>query len=175
MQVDNVDAHGDNNEDPGPPLPGEREEKQRDVPHVFTINERDRLELSRPVSPRSSVTVMGLIHRVMELQTKNKATEATANMMCDLISDVFTDPGQEINYRHHKYMVEKNFLIKVQVLHVCKQDCVLFYDSPHDPAYQYGELNQCPKCGEDRYDENQQPVKRFWYVPLKELIDATFC
>jgi hypothetical protein len=97
VQVVNVDAHGGDNVDQGPPSPGER-----DVPHVFTINDRDRLELSQPVTPGSSVTVMGLIHRIMEVQTKNKATEATANMMCDLISDVFTNPGQGINYRHHK-------------------------------------------------------------------------
>jgi hypothetical protein len=76
MQVDNVDAHGDNNEDPGPPLPGEREEKQRDVPHVFTINERDRLELD--------------YHGRVELfKTLMQVAEST---------EITVDPGQVVQY-----------------------------------------------------------------------------
>ena len=37
------------------------EEKLPDVPHVFTMNDKDRLELMRPVAPGSTTTVLLLL------------------------------------------------------------------------------------------------------------------
>ena len=59
------------------------------------------------------------------------------------------------------------FLVKPLTFHACPKDCILFHK-------EYKDNRVCPKCQSDRYTENEQPVRKFVYLPLGSRLMRMF-
>jgi hypothetical protein len=148
-----------------------------EVPVFCDLSEEkiNALHLRERVAEGSTCTQLGLVQRLLEIQSARKLAEGAVDDMIQLMNDVFG--CDTMNYRKAKQLVEDHCLLGARTYDACVNDHILFYNSPYDKRYQFDsvDITQCPTCGEARYDKRSGKArKQFFYIPLRDILSAVF-
>ena len=119
--------------------------------------------------------MLGLLERVIVNQMKGKVSQTSTEDTMSLVNEI-VEPANPRNYSQAKQMVKKTCLKNARQIHACINDCIVYYDSPFLPEYQYSKLEKCPRCDARRYYARTKiPRKIFEFIPLRDHVDALFC
>jgi hypothetical protein len=142
--------------------------------HAFDLHNFHLSDLRKPLHPGCSVSMLGLIQRVVALQTRHKASDKHSEDVMSLCHEL-TDPPHPRTYRQAKTIMEKTCMSNCTQIPACPDDHIVFYNSPFDPEYQYADLDECPQCGASKLDLDGNPVRVFHHIPLGDHVEAIFC
>ena len=107
----------------------------------------------------------------MKGKVSQKAAEDTMKLVHDIV-----EPECPRSYRQAKLMVVKTCMKNARQIHACIDDCVVYYDSPCRPDYQYSKLKKCPRCEKKRFvPGTKTPRKVFEFIPMRDWVDSIFC
>ena len=151
--------------------------------------DREDINLDRSFYPPNGVTFGEVLLSMMDLVAAHKLTNAAASDVWNLLGSVVpegTDVGTfslaEIILRahmkdalvvnHRQRHTHTHAHTRPQVVPVCINDCVAFYDfqSPALQSMQNSQLDECPRCQASRYvvcpiKRTRKDAKVMYYLP----------
>ncbi|CAM8954763.1 unnamed protein product [Rhodiola kirilowii] len=129
------------------------------------------VEAQTPIYPGSKETVLECILYEMQLKVEGRWSDKSFDRHLErckrLIRGENKYPG---SYREIKHLLS-NLGLNYEVIHACEHGCVLYYKELSD-------LDNCPVCGEARYDYvdgNRKAAKKFVrYFPITPRLQRLY-
>jgi hypothetical protein len=166
-------AHYDN-------LAGRADDQERDprpVPDVDPLGLNAEVPDSKR-SGRAGLSAPELTLLVLDWMSSHKGSDRSAEDLYDICKMMMPPSAFAKTFRQIKYCIEKYTAAVVEVVHVCPNDCIAYWDSSYLPElYRNAYRTRCPQCGFARMVKDpqtgiEQPAK----VKLASVVClATVC
>ena len=113
------------------------------------------------VTPGNKLSVFAAMVTFLQVKTSEQMTNKSFDVMLAALCKSFPDASE----LPHTYSKMKNFHravgIGYDMIHVCKNNCVLFWKD-------YANLSECPKCKSSRWKDGDA-VKRIPHTVLRHF------
>ena len=139
------------------------EEKKREDCDEFEEPAQDGDETPDP-------TPGELLFLVLDWWTKHRGTEAAAKDVWVYLKTICTGKTRFSTFVQVKKVLEKHQLETMQVIDVCRNMCVAFYDPVSEELEEHRHFDRvtCPRCNANRYlDDGTTPCRVIYHFPYK--------
>jgi hypothetical protein len=140
---------------------------------IFDIVPNDSLFPGAAISAQDTRTLL------FRLQTRNSWTDGSMKSLFDFLNHILPAATKLGSHREAvESIAPEEAPEPSDWVHCCVNDCCLFEDCPPqfdpDGVRQLADAEECPVCGQPRWDENKKPFKVFRRFNLARQIRRLF-
>jgi hypothetical protein len=120
-------------------------------------------DMNVPLYPGCEMTNGEATLRFLQLQVDNRVPQVCIKKIFDVAASMLPANHTLPDHETSKSALIQHHLPKCQVVHCCKQHCVVFIDLPYLNIYN-ADKQRCPKCRTPRFNSNGKPNMVIQYL-----------